>query len=82
VARERAQEIRASLTPKRLAFLQTQIGRMLSAITLDESEPGDRVALSSNYLKIALPGSNLPPNTLLDVQVGRVHHGLLFGYPA
>jgi threonylcarbamoyladenosine tRNA methylthiotransferase MtaB len=80
VAHERAQEIRSLLAPKRQAFLQSQVGRKLSAITLDESEAGDRVALSSNYLKIVLPGSNLPPNTLLDVQVGRAHEGLLFGH--
>jgi threonylcarbamoyladenosine tRNA methylthiotransferase MtaB len=82
VARERAQEIRALLARKRQTFLQAQIGCKLSAVTLDESETGDRVALSSNYLKIVLPGSNLPPNTLLDIQVGRVHEGLLFGFPA
>jgi threonylcarbamoyladenosine tRNA methylthiotransferase MtaB len=82
VARERAQEIRALLTRKRQSFLQAQVGRKLSAVTLDESEPSGRVALSSNYLKIVLPGSNLPPNTLLDIQVGRVHEGLLFGFPA
>jgi len=40
------------------------------------------VALSSNYLKIVLPGSNLPRNVLLDVQIGRIHDGLLFGFPA
>ena len=82
VAHERAQEIRSLLALKRQAFLQSQVGRKLSAITLDESEAGDRVALSSNYLKIVLPGSNLPPNTLLDVHVGRVHEGLLFGHEA
>jgi len=82
VARNRAQEIRALLAPKRQAFLQAQIGRKLSALTLDESETGDRGALSSNYLKIVLPGLNLSPNTLLDVQVGRIHEGLLFGFPA
>jgi threonylcarbamoyladenosine tRNA methylthiotransferase MtaB len=82
VARERAQEVRALLAPKRQAFLQAQVGRKLSAITLDESETGARVALSSNYLKIVLPGSNLPPNTLLDVQVARVCEGLLVGCPA
>jgi threonylcarbamoyladenosine tRNA methylthiotransferase MtaB len=81
VARERAQEIRALLSSKRQIFLQAQVGRKLSAVTLDESETGERVALSSNYLKIVLPGSNLPPNTLLDIQVGRVHEGLLFGFP-
>ena len=82
VAHERAQEIRSLLAPKRQAFLQSQVGRKLSAITLDESEAGDRVALSSNYLKIVLPGSNLPPNMLLNVRVGRVHEGLLFGHEA
>ena len=82
VARERAQEIRASLTPKRLAFLQAQIGRKLSAITLDGSASGERLGLSSNYLKIVLDGPNLPPNTLLDVRVERVHEGRLFGHPA
>jgi len=82
VARERAQEIRSLLTRKRQTFLQAQVGRKLSAVTLDESETSERVALSSNYLKIVLPGSNLPQNTLLDIQVGRVHEGLLFGFPA
>jgi threonylcarbamoyladenosine tRNA methylthiotransferase MtaB len=82
VARERAQEIRALLARKRRAFLQAQIGRKLSALTLDESETNERVALSSNYLKIVLPGSNLPPNTLRDIQVERVQEGLLFGFPA
>jgi threonylcarbamoyladenosine tRNA methylthiotransferase MtaB len=82
VARERAQEIRALLTRKRQTFLQAQIGRKLSAVTLDGPETNARVALSSNYLKIVLPGSNLPPNSLLDIQVGRVHEGLLFGFPA
>jgi threonylcarbamoyladenosine tRNA methylthiotransferase MtaB len=82
VARERAQEIRFLLTRKRQTFLQAQIGRKLSAVTLHEFEASERMALSSNYLKIVLPGSNLPPNTLLDIQVGRVHQGLLFGFPA
>jgi threonylcarbamoyladenosine tRNA methylthiotransferase MtaB len=82
VAHERAQEIRSLLAPKRQTFLEAQIGRKLSAVTLDESETGARVALSSNYLKIVLPGSSLPPNTLLDIHVGRVHEGLLFGFPA
>jgi tRNA A37 methylthiotransferase MiaB len=82
VAHERAQEIRSLLTRKRQTFLQAQVGRKLSAVTLDESEASERVALSSNYLKIVLPASNLPPNTLLDIQVGRVHEGLLFGFPA
>jgi threonylcarbamoyladenosine tRNA methylthiotransferase MtaB len=82
VAHERAQEIRSLLTRKRQTFLQAQVGRKLSAITLHQSEAGARVALSSNYLRIVLPGSNLPPNSLLDIRVERVQQGLLFGFPA
>ena len=80
VAHERANEIRALLGRKRQAFLQAQVGRKLSALTLDESQGGERVSLSSNYLKIVLAGSDLPPNTLVDVRIGRVHEGLLFGF--
>jgi len=81
VARERGQEIRAIVQGKRQAFLAAQIGCSLSAVTLDESAGGKRVALTSNYLKALLPGSHLPPNTLLDIRVGRVHDGLLCAYP-
>jgi threonylcarbamoyladenosine tRNA methylthiotransferase MtaB len=80
VAHERANEIRALLARKRQTFLQAQVGSKLSTLTLDESQGGERVSLSSNYLKIVLAGSNLPPNTLVDVQIGRVHEGLLFGF--
>jgi threonylcarbamoyladenosine tRNA methylthiotransferase MtaB len=82
VAHERAQEIRALLARKRQTFLQAQVGGKLSALTLDECKDDGRVALSSNYLKIVLPGSNLPRNALLDVEIGRIHEGLLFGFPA
>ncbi len=47
----------------------------------ERKEPVARVALSSNYLKVVLPASNLARNTLLDVRVGRISDGLLFGYP-
>jgi threonylcarbamoyladenosine tRNA methylthiotransferase MtaB len=80
VAHERALEIRALIARKRQAFLQAQIGRKLSALTLDESQDSERVALSSNYLKVVLPSSNLPPNTLSDFQIGRVHGELLYGF--
>lgn len=80
VIHERGQEIRFLMAEKRLRFLEAQVGRTLSALTLDEAHAGARVALSSSYLKIALPGSDVPANTLLNVQVGRVHDGFLYGY--
>ncbi len=82
VVHERAQEIRAVIEAKRRAFLEAQVGKLLSALTLDETSDGARVALSSSYLKIVLPESNVPANTLLNIHVGRLHGGLLYGYPA
>ena len=67
---------------KRRAFLAAQIGRALSALTLSETSGGARIALTTNYLKAALPGSSLGQNELLDFQVGRVDGNLLYGYPA
>jgi len=82
LSRRRSQEIRAVIRSKRQAFLAAQVGRTLSALTLDETQEGGRVALSSNYLKIALPASPIVPNTLVDVRVGRAHEGLLYGCEA
>jgi threonylcarbamoyladenosine tRNA methylthiotransferase MtaB len=80
VIHERGREVRRVMAQKRQAFLEAQIGRTLSVLTLDETCDKMRVALSSNYLKVALPFSGLPPNTLLDVSVGRVEEGLLYAY--
>ena len=81
VARERSQEIRAAMAAKRQAFLAAQVGRSIPGLTLDEVEEGARVALTTNYLKVALPGSEVPANKLVDVWVGRTSSGQLFGYP-
>jgi len=81
VAHERGREIRDLIAEKRHAFHAAQVGRTLSALTLDETEDGAQVALTSNYLKVALPGSPITRNTLLDVQVGRADNNLLYGYP-
>jgi threonylcarbamoyladenosine tRNA methylthiotransferase MtaB len=81
VARERSQEIRTAMAGKREAFLAAQLGRSLPALTLDEVEEGARMALTTNYLKVALPGSEVPANRLVDVWVGRTGSGQLCGYP-
>jgi threonylcarbamoyladenosine tRNA methylthiotransferase MtaB len=81
IAHERGQELRAIAAEKRRAFLAAQVARQLSAITLDETEGDARVALSSNYLKVALPGSPIPANRLLDIWIGRASGGMLYGVP-
>jgi threonylcarbamoyladenosine tRNA methylthiotransferase MtaB len=80
ILRERSQEVRSVITRKRRAFLDEQVGRTLSALTLDATCQGARLALSSNYLNVALPGTEIPSNTLLDVRIGRSHEGTLYGY--
>jgi threonylcarbamoyladenosine tRNA methylthiotransferase MtaB len=80
VARERSQEIRAAIAAKRQAFVAAQMGRGVPALTLDETENGARVALTTNYLKVALPGADTPANCLVNVQIGRDIDGKLFGY--
>jgi threonylcarbamoyladenosine tRNA methylthiotransferase MtaB len=82
VIHERGTEMRGLIASKRRAFLESQIGHTLSALTLDEVQEGDRVALSSNYLKVVLPGLKVTANRLLDTRIGRVHEGLLYGYAA
>ncbi len=81
VMRARSQEIRSLLAKKRQAFLEAQVGRSLSVLTLDKTHGGVRMALSSNYLKVVLPGHDLAPNALLDVRVAQACGGLLYGYP-
>jgi threonylcarbamoyladenosine tRNA methylthiotransferase MtaB len=81
VARERSQEIRSLLALKRQAFLAAQVGQRISALTLDEADQGARIALTTNYLRVALPGSDLQPNRLADVWIGRAQGGLPYGYP-
>jgi threonylcarbamoyladenosine tRNA methylthiotransferase MtaB len=80
VARERSKKIRAVIAAKRAAYLAAQVGRSIPALTLDEVEDGARVALTTNYLKTLLPGSEVPANRLVDVWVGRASADRLFGY--
>jgi len=80
VARERSLEIRHLIAAKRQAFLAAQVGRTLPALTLEESDEGAPLALTTNYLKVTLPGSEIPSNQLIDASIGRVTDGKLFGY--
>jgi len=80
VARERSQEIRAVINAKRQAFLAAQVGQSLPALTLDEVEEDARVALTTNYLKVTLPACGVSANRLVNISIGRVTAGKLFGY--
>ena len=79
VVRERCQQLRSRMKEKRQAFLAAQVGKQLSALSLDDFVDGARVALSSNYLKVALLGPDPGPNRLLDVCIERVAGDVLWG---
>ncbi|HUX11251.1 MAG TPA: tRNA (N(6)-L-threonylcarbamoyladenosine(37)-C(2))-methylthiotransferase MtaB [Terriglobia bacterium] len=79
---ERVREMKSLIAAKRSRFLHAQIGKSLSAVALHKVEDGARAALTTNFLQASLPGSEIPPNTLLEVQIGRVNGGRLVGRPA
>jgi threonylcarbamoyladenosine tRNA methylthiotransferase MtaB len=81
VSHERATDLRMLIAQKRQTFLEGQIGRTVSALTLADKRGHGSSAITSNYLAVSLEGCALPPNALLDVEVGRVAGGSLHGYP-
>lgn len=78
---ERVRELKSLIAARRGAFLHAQIGQKLSAVVLHKVRDGAPAALSSNYLQVSLPGSEVAPNTLIDLVIGRVHEGALVGRP-
>lgn len=76
---ERAREMKSLIAARRSRFLHTQIGQKLSAVVLHKTRDGARSALSTNYLQISLPGTSAIPNTLVDIEIGRVHGAELVG---
>ena len=75
VTRERRNEIREVINVKRQAFLRAQVGRKLSAVTLDGRTPDSRIAMTSNYLDVLMPDAQIPPNRLVDVAIERIMAG-------
>ena len=76
---ERGAEMRNIIARKRKAFLATQIGRVLSAVTLGKSQRSETAALSSNYLSFLLPGCEIAPNHIVNVCARRICEDGLWG---
>jgi threonylcarbamoyladenosine tRNA methylthiotransferase MtaB len=72
--KRRARELRSLSESKSSAFRQSQLHRTLRVLTLHpnahEERQGLTPALSSNYLKLFVPG-DYEPNLWLDIQVSR-----------
>jgi len=71
IIKSRARQLRALSDAKSAAFLRGQLGRQLRVLTLRRSEHDERnavtPALSSNYLKLSVPGIH-EPNQWFDMQ--------------
>ncbi|MGH9395787.1 MAG: tRNA (N(6)-L-threonylcarbamoyladenosine(37)-C(2))-methylthiotransferase MtaB [Terriglobia bacterium] len=80
IAHGRGAELRGVIAHKRQTFLEAQLGRTLSALTLSGIHEEETRALSSNFLNISLPGRRPGPNHLVGVRVSRVHEGRLYGF--
>jgi threonylcarbamoyladenosine tRNA methylthiotransferase MtaB len=81
-ARDRNRILRELAAEKKLAFMQSFVGKTIEAITLnvvsEDSHGPCTEALSDNYLKLKLRGSHAP-NQWLHAQVLDVAHGHLLG---
>jgi threonylcarbamoyladenosine tRNA methylthiotransferase MtaB len=85
VARKRNKILRDLGAEKKLAFMQSFLGKPLEAITLKvvHSSPSEEFteALTDNYQKLYLKGRHAP-NRWLTARVERVEDGVLLGSPA
>ncbi|HWY20217.1 MAG TPA: MiaB/RimO family radical SAM methylthiotransferase [Candidatus Acidoferrum sp.] len=84
IARERNKILRDLAAEKKLAFMQSFIGRPLEAITLNIARSGPdgefTEALTDNYQKLFLHGRHAP-NRWLTARIERVEDGALLGSP-
>ena len=84
IARERNRILRELASSKKLAFMQSFVGRPLSAITLnvtgEDANGSWTEALTDNYLKLRLRGRHAP-NLWLTALIENVKDGSLLGAP-
>ena len=84
IIKGRAQELRALSEAKAANFRQFQIGRTLRVLTLRsdaDSDSANTPALSSNYLRVLVPGK-WPPNQWHEVKIVAEAGNYLVGQPA
>jgi threonylcarbamoyladenosine tRNA methylthiotransferase MtaB len=80
VMRQRNRILRELAAEKKLAFMNSFLGRTLAAITLNVYENGRTEALTDNYLKLRLPGRHAA-NQWLTALVERAEPEGLLGTP-
>jgi len=82
IIKQRSRELRAFAETKAAAFRRSQIGRTLRVLTLrpDKEPPNTSPALSTNYVKVRVPGAWIP-NVQLEVSILREESNFLVGEP-
>jgi threonylcarbamoyladenosine tRNA methylthiotransferase MtaB len=78
LARERNGVLREIASAKKAAFLRSQVGTILQAITLQSTGPGFTEALTDNYLKAKITGQ-MPPNRWIQFRVEAVEGEMFVG---
>jgi threonylcarbamoyladenosine tRNA methylthiotransferase MtaB len=84
IIKRRARDLRALAEAKSAAFRRSQLGRTLRVLALHRDEHADThttPALSSNYLRVQVPGI-FPANLWVDVVVTSEEGNYLIGEPA
>jgi threonylcarbamoyladenosine tRNA methylthiotransferase MtaB len=80
IIKRRARELRALSEAKSTAFRRAQIGRTARVLTLHRSAHDEREGLtptlSSNYLKLSIPG-DYGPNLWLDIRISQENFTLV-----
>ncbi len=71
IKRQRNRVLRELVEKKNLAFRQRLLGTSVSAVALFSGETGAR-ALTDNFIEVTLPGAEVRPGELVDVQIERV----------
>ena len=80
LARERNGVLREIASAKKAAFLRSQVGTILEAITLQSTAPGFTEALTDNYVKAKISGQ-MPANQWILLRVEAVDGEMLVGQP-
>ena len=68
VKRQRNRVLRELIEGKNLAFRRRLLGTSVSAVTLISGETGTR-ALTDNFVEVNLPGVQVSPGALVDIQI-------------
>ena len=73
--RERSQMLRNLSNKKKLAFYQQHIGSTRKVLVEQTQTEGSYQGFTDNYIKVLVPGSDISPNSLLQVSLQDLNRG-------